>query len=94
ISEARESGRGGICDSQGNPRPELIQAILGSGIDPQSLIFEAPTRELQTYFLTLLGHNANLGNVAPGDVISLETLRLGLRADTLMHFERAHARLR
>jgi phosphosulfolactate synthase len=95
ITEARESGCGGICDSDGKPRRELIEAILGSGVDPQRLIFEAPTRQLQTYFLTLLGPNVNLGNVAPAEVISLETLRVGLRADTLMHFERiAHARFR
>ena len=51
------------------------------------MLFEAPTKDLQTYFINRLGTNVNLGNIAPSEVIGLETLRLGLRADTLMHFE-------
>jgi phosphosulfolactate synthase len=87
ITEARESGRSGLCRPDGTPRPELVDAILGSGLDADRLLFEAPTKELQTHFISLLGSNVNLGNIAPSDVIGLETLRLGLRADTLMHFE-------
>jgi phosphosulfolactate synthase len=95
ITEARESGRSGICDADGHPRNDLIDAILTSGVDLSRLMFEAPSKELQTHFITMVGPNVNLGNIAPGDVIGLETLRLGLRADTLMHFERvSDARLR
>ena len=92
ITEARESGRSGICRADGKPRTDLIDAIVGSGVDTRRLIFEAPTKDLQTHFITLLGANVNLGNIAPADVIGLETLRLGLRADTLLHFEGAAAR--
>jgi phosphosulfolactate synthase len=87
ITEARESGRSGICDAAGRPRRELVDAIVDSGIDPARLIFEAPNKDLQTYWITLLGTNVNLGNIAPGDIIGLETLRLGLRSDTLECFE-------
>jgi phosphosulfolactate synthase len=87
ITEARESGKSGLCRPDGTPRPELVDAILGSGLDVDLLLFEAPTKELQTHFINRLGSNVNLGNIAPHDVIGLETLRLGLRADTLMHFE-------
>lgn len=87
ITEARESGRSGICRPDGTPRDDLVEAILSSDVDHERLIFEAPTKDLQTHFIKLFGANVNLGNVAPGDTIGLETLRLGLRADTLMHFE-------
>jgi phosphosulfolactate synthase len=87
ITEARESGRSGICSADGQLRQRLIEDILASGIDPDRLLFEAPTKALQTHFITRLGPDVNLGNIAPGDVIGLETLRLGLRADTLLHFE-------
>ena len=88
ITEARESGRSGICLPDGTPRQDLVDAILSSGVDIDRVLFEAPTKDLQTHFIKLAGPNVNLGNVAPGDVIGLETLRLGLRSDTLMHFER------
>jgi phosphosulfolactate synthase len=91
ITEARESGRSGICDANGRPRRDLVDAILASGIDPAQLIFEAPNKDLQTYWITLLGSNVNLGNIAPGDVVGLETLRLGLRSDTLEFFERVRS---
>lgn len=87
ITEARESGRSGICDPAGRPRSHVVDAILGSGIDPDRLIFEAPNKDLQAYWITHLGPNVNLGNIAPGDVVALETLRRGLRSDTLMYFE-------
>jgi phosphosulfolactate synthase len=88
ITEARESGRSGICTPDGQPREDLVEALLGSGVDVDRILFEAPTKDLQTHFIKLVGPNANLGNVAPADVIGLETLRLGLRSDTLMFFER------
>lgn len=89
ITEARESGRSGICRPDGELRWGLIEDILGSGVPEQRLLFEAPNRALQTHFVTRVGPNVNLGNIAPGEVIALETLRLGLRADTLLHFEQA-----
>ena len=87
IAEARESGRSGICRADGSLRDGIVDDILASGVDPDHLLFEAPTKELQVHFVTRLGANVNLGNIAAGDVIGLETLRLGLRADTLLHFE-------
>jgi phosphosulfolactate synthase len=89
ITEARESGKSGMCCSDGSVRDGLIEAILASGVDADDLLFEAPTKALQTHFVTLLGPNVNLGNVAPGEVLGLETLRLGLRSDTLVQFEAA-----
>lgn len=86
-TEARESGRSGICRADGELRYGLIEDVIASGLDVDRLLFEAPTKDLQSYFVTRLGANVNLGNVAPGDVVGLETLRLGLRADTLLHFE-------
>ena len=85
--EARESGRSGICRPDGKLRFGLIEDVLASGIGPDSLLFEAPSTALQTYFITRLGPDVNLGNVACNSVIGLETLRLGLRADTLAVFE-------
>jgi phosphosulfolactate synthase len=89
VTEARESGRSGVCHPDGRLRTGLIETILAGGADADRLLFEAPTKELQAQFITLLGPNVNLGNVSLGDVIALETLRLGLRGDTLLHFEAA-----
>jgi phosphosulfolactate synthase len=83
-AEARESGRSGICRSDGEPRHELVDEIIGSGIDLDQLLFEAPNKDLQTYFLRRMGPSVNLGNVRADDVIALETLRRGLRSDTLL----------
>jgi phosphosulfolactate synthase len=88
ITEARESGRSGICTPDGVPREDLLDALLASGIEADDLLFEAPTKDLQSHFVKLVGPNVNLGNVAPADVIGVETLRLGLRSDTMMFFER------
>jgi len=88
ITEARESGRSGICRPDGTPREDLVDALLDSAVDVDRILFEAPTKELQTHFIKLIGPNVNLGNVAPTDLIGLETLRLGLRSDTLMLFEK------
>jgi phosphosulfolactate synthase len=92
LTEARESGRSGICTPDGRPRQDVVDAILGGGPDPARIVFEAPTRELQTYFVTRAGSDVNLGNVALADVVPLETLRLGLRADTLLERLEAGAR--
>jgi phosphosulfolactate synthase len=85
--EARESGKSGICRPDGALRFGLIEDVLSSGIDQRQLLFEAPTTALQAHFVTRLGPDVNLGNVPAQGVISLETLRLGLRADTLTTFE-------
>jgi phosphosulfolactate synthase len=83
IAEARESGRSGICRADGTLRADVVNALLGAGVSTDRLLFEAPTKDLQTAFIRRVGPNVNLGNVAPGDVIAVETLRLGLRSDTL-----------
>jgi phosphosulfolactate synthase len=87
VTEARESGRSGICDASGVPRFDVVEDVIASVPDCQRLIFEAPTKELQTFFITRVGSDVNLANIAPTDVIAVETLRLGLRSDTLLHFE-------
>src|ERR1700733_3103026 len=85
--EARESGRSGICRPNGELRFGLIEELLSSGIDDEILLFEAPSTELQNYFVKRIGSNVHLGNVAATAVLGLETIRLGLRADTLTRFE-------
>jgi phosphosulfolactate synthase len=82
IAEARESGTAGIFRPDGEVRMGLIDEIVHA-IDPSRLIFEAPQRVQQVWFLKRFGLEVNLGNIAPGDVLSLETLRLGLRSDTM-----------
>jgi phosphosulfolactate synthase len=85
IAEARESGTAGIYRADGEVRTGLIDEIVHA-IDPDRLIFEAPRREQQVWLLRQLGADCNLGNIAPDDVLSLETLRLGLRSDTVERF--------
>lgn len=87
--ETRESGRGGICQTNGELRQDVFEAILQSGIDPRVLVFEAPTTDLQNKFVKRLGHNVNLANISSTDLIGLETVRLGLRSETLLEFEDA-----
>jgi phosphosulfolactate synthase len=85
--EARESGRSGICRADGALRFGLIEDVLAYGVSQDSLLFEAPTTSLQAHFITRLGPDVNLGNIPAQGVLGLETLRLGLRADTLAAFE-------
>lgn len=85
--EARESGKSGICRPDGALRFGLIEDVLSAGIAQDSLLFEAPSTALQTYFVTRIGPDVNLGNIPASAIIGLETLRLGLRADTLTAFE-------
>ncbi|GMA64457.1 phosphosulfolactate synthase [Alicyclobacillus fastidiosus] len=87
ITEARESGTSGICQGDGRPRTGVVEGFQSSQVDLTRLIFEAPTKLLQTYFIERFGPNVNLANVPINDVISLETLRLGLRSDTFLQFE-------
>jgi phosphosulfolactate synthase len=84
ITEARESGASGLCRPNGEPRFDVVEGIAGAGLDMDALIFEAPTKALQTYFIKRFDARVNLGNVSFQDVVGLETLRLGLRADTFM----------
>lgn len=85
ITEAREGGNAGIFRTTGEVREGLIEEILNS-ISSDKIIFEAPKKEQQVWFIKLLGSNVNLGNIAPNDVIPLETIRLGLRGDTFFEF--------
>ena len=82
VTEARESGNAGIYRKDGEVRMGLIDEIAHA-VDPERLLFEAPRKEQQVWFLRRFGAEVNLGNIAPDDVLSLETLRLGLRSDTV-----------
>jgi phosphosulfolactate synthase len=82
ITEAREGASSGIFTSGGEMRTNLVEEI-GSAVDLDDLIFEAPTKAAQAWFVKRFGSEVNLGNIPPEEVIPLETLRLGLRADTL-----------
>jgi phosphosulfolactate synthase len=85
IAEARESGTVGIFRNSGEIRSGLIEEIL-QHIPLDTILWEAPQKVQQVWFLTLYGHNVNLGNIAPHELIPLETLRLGLRGDTFSHW--------
>jgi phosphosulfolactate synthase len=85
IAEARESGTAGIYRANGEVRTGLIDEIVHS-IDKERLIFDAPLQKQQVWLLKQFGTECNLGNIAPADVLSLETLRLGLRSDTVERF--------
>lgn len=81
IAEAREAGNVGIYRGSGEVREGLVQEIL-TQIPGEQIIWEAPQKAQQLYFIELLGCNANLGNIAPTEVIPLEAMRIGLRGDT------------
>jgi phosphosulfolactate synthase len=81
IAEAREAGNVGIYRGTGEVREGLVQEIL-TQIPEEKIIWEAPQKAQQLYFIELVGCNVNLGNIAPTEVIPLETMRLGLRGDT------------
>ena len=85
IAEARESGNIGIFRGNGEVRSGLVEEIL-TKIPSDRIIWEAPQKEQQIWFVKLLGSNVNLGNIAPHDVIPLETVRLGLRGDSFDFF--------
>jgi phosphosulfolactate synthase len=82
ITEARESGSSGIFTKGGDMRTDVIEEI-GGAVELDDVIFEAPTKAAQAWFVKQFGPTVNLGNIPPDEVIPLETLRLGLRADTL-----------
>jgi phosphosulfolactate synthase len=81
IAEAREAGNVGIYRGSGEVREGLVQEIL-TQIPEEKIIWEAPQKAQQLYFLELIGCNVNLGNIAPNEVIPLEAMRIGLRGDT------------
>lgn len=85
IGEAREGGNVGLFRSSGEVRQGLVEEIL-TQVPADKIIWEAPQKAQQVWFVKLLGANVNLGNIAPNEVISVETIRLGLRGDTFTHF--------
>ena len=85
IAEAREGGNVGIYRGTGEVREGLVDEIL-TQIPDERIIWEAPQKEQQVWFIKLIGTNVNLGNIAPTEVIPLETIRLGLRGDTFDYF--------
>jgi len=82
IAEGRESGTVGLFDASGEVHGELVDAILRA-VGQETVIFEAPQRQQQAWLLRRVGPNVNLGNIGTEDVIALESLRRGLRYDTL-----------
>ena len=82
ITEGREGGTAGIYRSDGDMRTGLLDEIA-HGVPIERVLFEAPTKSSQAWFVKHFGPNVNLGNIPPDEVIPLETLRLGLRGDTL-----------
>lgn len=85
IGEAREGGNVGLFRSSGEVRSGLVEEIL-TKIPFEKIIWEAPQKAQQVWFIKLLGSNVNLGNIAPNEIIPLETIRLGLRGDTFSDF--------
>ena len=85
IAEAREAGNVGIYRGSGEVREGLVQEIL-TQIPEEKIIWEAPQKAQQLYFIELIGANVNLGNIAPTEILPLETMRIGLRGDTFHLF--------
>lgn len=85
ITEARESGNIGIFNKDGSANVALIDSIHNA-VSPEKILWEAPQKKQQVWFIKHFGHDVNLGNIAPNEVIPLETLRAGLRGDTLLDF--------
>jgi phosphosulfolactate synthase len=85
IGEAREGGNVGLFRSTGEVREGLVDEIL-TQIPFEKIIWEAPQKSQQVWFIKLLGTNVNLGNIAPNEIVPLETIRLGLRGDTFNTF--------
>ena len=85
IGEAREGGTVGLFRDSGEVRQGLVEEIL-TQVPEERIIWEAPQKEQQVWFIKLLGTNVNLGNIAPNEIIPLETLRLGLRGDPFDFF--------
>jgi phosphosulfolactate synthase len=85
IAEGREAGNVGVFRPNGTAHTLLINRIIAK-VSPDKILWEAPQKNQQVWFIKLFGANVNLGNIAPNDVIPLECLRLGLRGDTFFDF--------
>lgn len=85
IAEARESGTVGVFEKTGAANTGLVDEIIHY-VPSDKILWEAPLKSQQVWFIQLLGTNVNLGNIAPNEVIALETLRIGLRGDTFFTF--------
>jgi len=85
IAEGREAGNVGVFRPNGTAHTLLINRIIAK-VAPENILWEAPQKNQQVWFIKLFGAEVNLGNIAPNDVIPLETLRLGLRGDTFFEF--------
>jgi phosphosulfolactate synthase len=85
IAEARESGTTGIYNEDGSINNSIISAI-SEHVKLENVIWEAPMKSQQAWFIKHFGSDVNLGNIAPNEIIPLETLRLGLRGDTFFQF--------
>jgi phosphosulfolactate synthase len=85
IAEGREAGNVGVFRPNGTAHTMLINHIIAR-VDPTQILWEAPQKNQQVWFIKLFGANVNLGNIAPNDMIPLECLRLGLRGDTFFDF--------
>jgi phosphosulfolactate synthase len=85
VCEGRATGTAGLYRPDGEARTGLIDEIVHE-IDRCKLVFEAPQKHQQVWLIERYGGDVNLGNVPPAEILSLETLRLGLRADTLARF--------
>ena len=85
IAEARESGTTGIYKEDGSINSKIINAI-SDHVKLENVIWEAPLKSQQAWFIKHFGANVNLGNIAPTEIIPLESLRCGLRGDTFFQF--------
>lgn len=85
IAEGRESGNVGVFRPNGTAHTMLINRIIAK-VNPEDILWEAPQKNQQVWFIKLFGANVNLGNIAPHEMIPLECLRLGLRGDTFFDF--------
>ena len=85
IAEAREGGNVGMFETDGKIKEQLIKKITKE-IDESNILWEAPLKKQQVWFINELGANVNLGNISPNSIISLECLRLGLRGDTFDNY--------
>lgn len=85
IAEAREGGNVGMFETDGEIKEQLIKKITKE-IDESNILWEAPLKKQQVWFINELGANVNLGNISPNSIISLECLRLGLRGDTFNNY--------
>jgi phosphosulfolactate synthase len=89
ITEGRADASAGIYNSDGSMRDDIVMGVLNSGIPHDKLVFEAPHKKQMAWFVRQVGSDVNIGNVPLAEVMNLETLRLGLRGDTVQHFHLA-----